>query len=56
MERSSFPWKRIWKPEVSSRVSFFLWVASLGKILTIDNLRKTKIILVSWYVKGMGRW
>jgi hypothetical protein len=44
----SFPWKSIWKPKVPSRVSFFFWVASLGKILTTENLRKRNIILVSW--------
>ena len=36
----SFPWKSVWKAKVPSRVVFFLWTATLGKILTIDNLRK----------------
>uniref|UniRef100_A0A2N9IDI8 Reverse transcriptase zinc-binding domain-containing protein n=1 Tax=Fagus sylvatica TaxID=28930 RepID=A0A2N9IDI8_FAGSY len=45
---SSFPWKSIWKPKVPSRVAFFVWAASLGKILTADNLRNRNIILVSW--------
>ena len=45
----SFPWKSIWQPKVPSRVSFFVWVAALGKILTAENLRKRHIILVSWY-------
>jgi hypothetical protein len=31
-----------------ARVSFFIWVAALGKILTAENLRKRHIILVSW--------
>ena len=43
-----FPWKAIWKPKAPSRVAFFLWTTSLGKILTVDNLRKRNIILVSW--------
>jgi hypothetical protein len=47
-EDYTFPWKSIWKPKVPSRVSFFVWVASLGKILTADNLRTWNIILVSW--------
>ena len=34
----SFPWKSIWKPKDLSRVAFFVWIAGLGKILTIDNL------------------
>jgi hypothetical protein len=29
-------------------VVFFAWPASLGKILTIDNLRKGHIIVVNW--------
>ena len=47
----SFPWKSIWKPLVLSKVDFFLWVATLGNILTVENLenlRKRNIILVSW--------
>ena len=47
-EDTYFPWKSIWKPKVPSRVAFFVWVASLGKILTADNLRNRNIILVSW--------
>uniref|UniRef100_A0A2N9FJK0 Reverse transcriptase zinc-binding domain-containing protein n=1 Tax=Fagus sylvatica TaxID=28930 RepID=A0A2N9FJK0_FAGSY len=33
-----FPWKLIWKAKVPPRVAFFSWTATLGKILTIDNL------------------
>jgi hypothetical protein len=40
--------KSIWQPKVPSRISFFVWVAVLGKILTAENLRKRHIILVSW--------
>jgi hypothetical protein len=43
-----FPWKSIWQPKVPSQVAFFVWVASLGKILTADNLQNQNIILVSW--------
>ena len=43
-----FPWKSSWKPKVPSRVSFFIWTASVGRILTAENLRKRNIILVSW--------
>jgi hypothetical protein len=43
-----FPWKAIWKPKAPPRVAFFIWTTSLGKILTIDNLRKRNIVLVSW--------
>ena len=30
------------------RVAFFVWTATLGKILTIDNLRKRKIRITDW--------
>jgi hypothetical protein len=45
---SSFPWKGIWKVKVPFRVSFFIWTASLGKILTLDNLRKRGLIVMDW--------
>jgi hypothetical protein len=32
--QSSFPWKSIWKVKVPPRVAFFVWTATLGKILT----------------------
>jgi hypothetical protein len=44
----SFPWKSIWKVKVSPRVAFFSWTATMGRILTIDNLRKRYIIIVDW--------
>ena len=46
----SFPWKPLWKTKFPTKVSFFIWTASLGKILTIDNLRKRKVVMVvDWY-------
>jgi hypothetical protein len=45
---SSFPWKGILKVKVLRRVSFFVWMASLGKILTLDNLCKRGLIVVDW--------
>ena len=35
---STFPWKGIWKVKVSKRVTFFMWTAVHGQILTLDNL------------------
>ena len=32
-----FPWKSIWKVKVPSKVAFFCWVASLGKVLATDS-------------------
>jgi hypothetical protein len=43
-----FPWKSIWRCKVPLRVAFFGWNAALGKILTHDNLRKRRIIVVEW--------
>ncbi|XP_042983152.1 uncharacterized protein LOC122312575 [Carya illinoinensis] len=44
----SFPWKNIWKSKVPSKVAFFGWSTSLGKILTLDNLRKHGLIVLNW--------
>jgi hypothetical protein len=43
-----FPWKSIWTAKVPPRVAFFSWTAALGRLLTIDNLRKRNLILVDW--------
>jgi hypothetical protein len=43
-----FPWKAIWKAKAPPRVAFFLWTAVWGKILTNDNLRKRRVVLVDW--------
>jgi hypothetical protein len=43
-----FPWKMVWKAKVPPCVAFFSWIASLGKALTIDNLRKRGLILQNW--------
>ena len=40
-----FPWKLIWKAKVPSCVAFFSWTATLGKVLTIDKLRKRGFII-----------
>ena len=36
----SFPWRMIWQSKVPPQMAFFSWSASLGKILTTDNLCK----------------
>jgi hypothetical protein len=46
--RISFPWRSVWKAKVPSRVAFFSWTATLGRILTIDNLRKRKVLVIDW--------
>ena len=44
----NFPWKSIWQGKVPPRVDFFAWTAYLGRVLTANNLRRWKIILMSW--------
>ena len=35
-----FPYRRIWMDKVPTKVSFFAWEASWGKILTLDKLQR----------------
>ena len=44
----SFPWKIIWRSKAPLRVAFFVWTTTLGKFLTIDNLRKRKVRIIDW--------
>jgi hypothetical protein len=41
-----FLWKSVWRIQAPSRAAFFAWSATLGKTLTMDNLRKRHIIIV----------
>ncbi|XP_028052432.1 uncharacterized protein LOC114256937 [Camellia sinensis] len=43
-----YPWKNVWVSGTPSKVAFFVWTASLGRILTIDNLIRHGHILVNW--------
>jgi hypothetical protein len=49
-EAASFPWKGIWRVKALKWVAFFGWTAALGKILTHDNLRRRRIVVVEWCV------
>ena len=51
-----FPWKMVWQSKVPHWVAFFSWTAALGKILTIDNLRKRHFVVLEWcfMCKGCG--
>uniref|UniRef100_A0A2N9EVM2 Reverse transcriptase zinc-binding domain-containing protein n=1 Tax=Fagus sylvatica TaxID=28930 RepID=A0A2N9EVM2_FAGSY len=42
------PWRNIWKPKVPTRVAFFVWTAALDRILTTDNLRRRRVIIMDW--------
>uniref|UniRef100_A0A2N9HXJ9 Reverse transcriptase domain-containing protein n=1 Tax=Fagus sylvatica TaxID=28930 RepID=A0A2N9HXJ9_FAGSY len=44
----TFPWKSVWKAKVPLRVAFFVWTTALGKILTTENLRKRRVIILDW--------
>ena len=35
-----FPFRLVWNPWVPTKVSFFAWEASWGRILTLDQLKK----------------
>lgn len=41
------PWKNIWLTPVPLKIQFFMWIASLGKISTIDVLRNKGFILLN---------
>jgi hypothetical protein len=34
--------------KATRKVTFFVWTAALGKILTIDNLQRRHILIVDW--------
>lgn len=44
-----FSWKLIWRNTTHLRVNFLTWTVALGKILTLDNMRKWDIIVINWY-------
>jgi hypothetical protein len=43
---SRFWWKNVWRSQPSTRAAFFEWSVTLGKILTLNNLKKRHVILV----------
>ena len=43
-----FPWRAIWRVKAPRQVSFFLWSAAWGKILSCDNLMRRGYTLVGW--------
>ncbi|KAF5455272.1 hypothetical protein F2P56_024868, partial [Juglans regia] len=47
-QRHNFPWKNIWRSKAPTKAAFFVWTAALGKILTIDNLRRRGLIITDW--------
>ena len=45
---SLFPWKGVWKPKIPKLVAFFLWTATHGRILTLNNLMLKGRPLANW--------
>ena len=43
---SRFPWKRVWLTPAPLRATSFVWLAALGKILTLDNFKKRHVIVM----------
>jgi hypothetical protein len=46
-ESFPFPWKSVWKVKAPPCIAFFTWMETLGKILTVDNLRRRGLTLVN---------
>jgi hypothetical protein len=44
----TFSLEEYWRVNALSRVAFFVWMAALEKILTLDNMRKRHVIMVDW--------
>jgi hypothetical protein len=54
---SHFPWKSVWRTQAPSRAAFFVWSATLSKILTLDNFRKRHVIVINrcYICKKIGK-
>jgi hypothetical protein len=46
-EPGSFPWKSIWKVKAPPCIAFISWATTLGRILTVDNLRRQGFQLIN---------
>lgn len=44
---SCFLWKSVWCPQAPLRAAFSAWSVALGKILTLDNLKKRHVIVIN---------
>ena len=47
-----FLWKSIWKVKALPCIPFFIWTTSLGRILTVDKLRRCGCTFINWYCFG----
>ena len=39
--------KSVWRTKSPPRAAFFVWLATFGKILTLDNLRKRQVVVIN---------
>jgi hypothetical protein len=46
-EGSRFLLKSVWRTQALSMVAFFAWSTALGKILIMDNLRESHVIIMN---------
>ena len=53
-KRKKFPWLGIWGVKAPRPISFFIWTAARGKILTYDNLMRMGHVLAGW-LRVIGR-
>lgn len=44
---TTFPCKGVWRDKAPLRMAFFVWRAALGRILTMDDLRR-RILVMDW--------
>ena len=55
MRDSLFPFRFVWNPWVPTKVGFFAWEASWGKVLTLNQLKKRGRTLANWcFLCGEG--
>jgi hypothetical protein len=43
--------EKVFRSQVPPRVAFFVWTAAMGRVLTIDNLRKDVFL---WWIGGVS--
>lgn len=44
---NNFPWGKLWKKEITHKVTFFMLCVVRGNILTIDDLKRRGQVLVN---------
>ena len=54
--RMQFPWKSIWGVKAPRCISFFIWIAARGTILTCDNLMRRGHIMAGWCCMCKHNW